>query len=108
MRHQVAGTLQSQLDEVRQSDVESETFAYQSRDLGLMLEHVRRRDHAADAVAEHVHGHAGVFRSGYVGQLVHILQPVRKLLDVISPAFRFASAAEVKSVSGKTGARELL
>src|SRR5687768_15526309 len=73
-----------------------------------MFEYIRARDNAARTVTEHVHRQAGIFSPCDLDQLVYITQVVRKLLDVKSLAFRLAPAAEVQSVSGKTGARKLL
>src|SRR5687767_10520007 len=106
MRCYVAYTLDQQCRGVGKADIQRKALAYQSRDLVLMFENVRAGDNAARTVTKHEDRNARIFRPCDLNQFVHVAQIVRKLLDVKSLAFRLASTAEVKGVSGKTCAGE--
>jgi len=103
----VAQPFENRESEVGRGQFMRKAFAYQPRQLGLMVEGVKAGDNAACAVTEEEHWQAWLPQLYGGRDRFHIMDVVFKSIDVEALAVRLAATSEIYCVHGYTVSDEL-
>src|SRR5436190_11359915 len=102
MRRELCDALDSELDQMRQSNVECETLTDQTGHLVLMFVYIGRSHDTSGTVSKYVDGQSGIVCACSSDQSVNVGQVIGQVLDVVTLALRPPASSKVEGICGKT------